>query len=55
LEGTPHYFVSEMSLEQLESLAITDEHLEELQIPKPEAKTTRNLKPKKAKAAPDSG
>ena len=49
LEGTVRYFVEQMSLEQLESLAITDEHLEELQIPKPEAKA--NLKATKAKPA----
>jgi hypothetical protein len=45
LEGTLRYFVEQMSLEQLESLAITDEHLEELQIPKP-------VKATKSKAAP---
>ena len=48
LEATLNHFVSDMSLEQLEALGITDEHLEELKIPKPAAKA----KAKKVAAAP---
>ena len=41
LEATLNHFVSDMSLDQLEALGITDEHLEELQIPKPAAKAKK--------------
>jgi hypothetical protein len=48
LEGTVKHFVSAMTVDQLEDLGITDEHLEELEIPKPVAVRVKA----KRKAAP---
>ncbi len=41
MDGTIKHFVSEMTVDQLEDLGITDEHLEVLEIPKPVAVRAR--------------